>query len=102
MKNHLEIQFLRVDELKPPRRSLRNHNRKNLNMLRASMEQSGMVIPIIVDENNYIIDGHARWVVAKVLGIKVVPTICLANRTGVRTRAARNRTLSLNGAGTLD
>ncbi|KQZ22772.1 hypothetical protein ASD50_21170 [Mesorhizobium sp. Root552] len=98
MKNHLEIQFLRVDELKPPRRSLRNHNRKNLNMLRASMEQSGMVIPIIVDENNYIIDGHARWVVAKVLGIKVVPTICLANRTEaekIALQMALNRLVEL-------
>jgi len=56
----------------PYARELRLHSTKQLDKLEASMRAFGNVDPILVGDDNEIIDGSARVAVAKRLGLKSV------------------------------
>lgn len=73
----LAVQYSRVEELKPPTRRLRKHNQRQLSLIEASIRQNGFANPILIDSNNQIICGVARWLAATALGLSVVPTIAL-------------------------
>lgn len=79
-----EQKDVRLKELKaanynPPNRIEEERTKK----LRASMEEIGLLYPILVTEKNEIIDGHRRVAVAKRLGWK---TIAVIVATGDRDR----------------
>lgn len=46
--------------------------------LSASMEEIGLIYPIVVTDKNEIIDGHRRVAVAKRLGWKTIPAIVIS------------------------
>jgi hypothetical protein len=69
-----ELKFLRETEL----------TREQREDLRDSIGAKGVLVPILVSEDGYIIDGVKRWVIAKELGIadipkKVIPVRCTEN-----------------------
>ncbi|MEP7350199.1 MAG: ParB/Srx family N-terminal domain-containing protein [Sphingorhabdus sp.] len=73
--NHPHILMLPPEALQEDPHRTRTHDEKQLHILAGSIERFGFVSPIIVDENNVIIAGHAKWLAAKMLGLTHVPCI---------------------------
>lgn len=48
---------------------------KNLKQLKSSIEQHGILVPLLTDENNNLIDGHRRLKISKQLKMKLIPVI---------------------------
>lgn len=76
-----------VDKIVPNERNPRtapNFTAESLLGLRQSIQEMGIVIPIIVqkfEQDLYIlIEGERRWTVAKSLGLKEIPAIVLAQK----------------------
>lgn len=51
------------------------HDDEQIDQLAGMIAEFGFDQPIVVDENNVIIKGHARWLAAKKLGLENVPVI---------------------------
>ncbi|WP_205693921.1 site-specific DNA-methyltransferase [Croceicoccus ponticola] len=83
------------DTLKPPPRRLRNNGPRQMSAIRSSIANFGFLNPILIDEENRIICGHARWLAAKDLGLATVPVIRVDHLTDEQKRVyaiAENRT----------
>lgn len=64
-----------IDLLKPASRNVRRHGKAQIAALERSLNEFGMIGPIVRDEDNVIICGHGRVEAAKRRGDKAVPTI---------------------------
>ncbi|WP_394728935.1 site-specific DNA-methyltransferase [Altererythrobacter sp. GH1-8] len=82
----LEITYVDPAVLKPPKRKLRKHGQRQLAALRASISHFSFLNPILVDENNQILCGRARWLAAMDLGFEAVPVICIAHLSDEQKR----------------
>ena len=60
MAKELNLQYLNVDELQPYEKNSRVHNNEQIVQLAKSIQEFGFTNPIIIDENNMILAGHAR------------------------------------------
>ena len=58
-KNSLSIEYRNVAELLHYARNLRIHSGAQKRKLRAGLQKFGQIIPIIIDDTNVVIDGHA-------------------------------------------
>src|ERR1700720_2096956 len=70
-----EIPGPSVNDPRPPERSVRTHNRAQERKLSRIIRKHGIVAPIIVDPNGYIINGVLVWKCCKKLGFDSVPTV---------------------------
>jgi hypothetical protein len=89
-----------LSELKPSERNARTHSKKQIHKVADSIRAFGFVNPILVDGSNEIVAGHGRYAAAKLLGMAVVPVICLDHLTPDEIRAYRiadNRMAELAG-----
>jgi len=94
----LAVTEVAPDTLKPPRRILRHNGSRQKAAIRASIANFGFLNPILVDEENRIICGHARWLAAKDLGLATVPAIRVDHMTEEQKRLyaiAENQTGAL-------
>ncbi len=64
-----------IDELKKYDRNSRKHSQKQINQIAASIAEFGFTIPILIDETNMVLAGHARLEAAKKIGMITVPVI---------------------------
>ena len=95
-----KIVFRPTSELNSRPDNPRTHSRKQLQTLMKSMDRFGFTNPVLIDDSNMIVAGHARVLAARELGIRQAPTICLAHLTKAELRAyviADNRTAELSG-----
>ena len=76
-----------VKGLKPHPHNARKHPTKQLKRLAQNIQQFGFVIPIVVDESNQLICGHARVEAAKRLEMGTVPAIRLDELSENQVRA---------------
>ena len=84
----MEIVTRKVDELIP----YENNPRKNddaVKCVKASIEQFGFKVPIVIDAQGVIVAGHTRLKAAKELGMKEVPCIVADDLTDEQVRAYR-------------
>ena len=66
----------------------RNHSRKQVKQIAASIERFGFTNPVLVSDDGDIIAGHGRRVeAAKLLGMKRVPTLALSHLSDAERRA---------------
>jgi DNA methylase/ParB-like nuclease domain len=87
-------------DLKPNPRNARTHSEKQVQLLAAAVKEFGVFVPVVVDENDVILAGHARLEAAKLLGMAKVPTIRVKHLTPERKRAfvlADNRLAEMAG-----
>lgn len=85
-------------ELKDRPGNARIHNRKQRRAIANSINRFGFTNPVLIDAHDVIIAGHARNEVARELGLRAVPTICLSHLTMAELNAyviADNRTAEL-------
>ncbi len=83
----LPVNYLPITSLVPNPRNARNHSKKQINKVAASLRKFGFVNPAIIDETNVILVGHCRIASAKLLGITEVPTIRVSHLTPAQKRA---------------
>lgn len=70
-----EYKEIKIDELVKYSNNSRTHSDEQIDEIKNSIKEFGFTNPILIDEKNTIIAGHARLEAAKELGMKEVPTI---------------------------
>jgi DNA modification methylase len=85
----LQVDYVRVDRLRPSPKNARLHSRKKVRQLAQSIAALKVISPIIVDENFEILAGHARLEAAKLLGLSEVPVIQVKHLSEAEKRAYR-------------
>ena len=59
---------MRLSEIKPYKKNAKKHDETQIKNVMKSIEEFGVVQPIVVDKNNTIIIGHCRYEAMKRLG----------------------------------
>lgn len=90
--NSLTIDYLPLEDVRPYAGAVRHHNRAQLRKLGKLIERFGQ-LPIIVDQNYTIIDGHAVYAVLRDLGVEQVAVVVATGRSEAEVKALR---LALN------
>lgn len=83
-----KIVMLPVSEVRPYDKNPRK-NTNAVKFVKASIEQFGFKVPIIIDSNRVIVCGHTRLLAAKSLGMSEVPCIMADDLTDDQIRAFR-------------
>jgi DNA modification methylase len=95
-----ELETRKLGAIKPHPKNARTHPAKQISRLVESINQFGFTSPLLVDENNVILAGHARWQAARQAGLKVVPVIVIRSLSEAKKRAyvlADNKIAELAG-----
>jgi ParB-like chromosome segregation protein Spo0J len=79
MNIDIQVEHRRVEDLIPRVNNPRTHNREQVASIAASIKEFGWTNPVLIDEENGIIAGHARCAAARKLGMEEVPVIVLRN-----------------------
>lgn len=77
----------------------RKHPKSQIKKLAESISRFGFVVPLIVDEENYVIAGEGCLLAARQLGLPEVPTICMSDLSAsdkTALRVALNRLAELS------
>ena len=69
----MNVELLKTENLKVPDWRTTHILKPNLIGLMKSIEECGMINPILTMTDGTIIDGFARWVAAQSLGLKEIP-----------------------------
>jgi DNA modification methylase len=96
----LAIEYRPVESLKPYATNPRTHSRQQLKVLTGSIGTFGLVVPVIIDENDTIVGGHGVLLAAKELGYAEVPVVRLTHLGEAEKKAIRialNRSAELAG-----
>ena len=82
-----QIEYISPSKLKPYRLNARQHTKKQLEQLAEAMNRFGFTAPVLIDDDNNILAGHARVGAAKLLKMRTVPCRRLLNLSPVLKRA---------------
>ena len=85
----IEITERSVNDLRPPERSVRTHNRAQERKLTRIIRKHGIVAPIIADPDGNIINGVLVWKLCKKLGFDSVPTVAVRANDPATVKALR-------------
>ncbi|MDT3683728.1 MAG: site-specific DNA-methyltransferase [Pseudorhodoplanes sp.] len=83
----LNVEYRRIEELKPSPHNARTHSRKQIKQVARSIKQFGFTNPVLIDDTGRIISGHCRVEAAKLLGLQEVPTVKLSYLSKAQVRA---------------
>lgn len=86
---NIAIRYLPPSDLKPYPAELRKHTGKKLKKLRKSIAHFDVMMPILIDAQGAIIDGHARLAVALQDRLERVPTISAEGLSETEVKALR-------------
>ena len=75
------------DALQPYPRNARTHSKKQIGQIAASIRRFGFTNPVLIDDGNMILAGHARVEAARQLGLKSVPCLRLSTLSPAEKRA---------------
>lgn len=90
----LVVQMIAIELLKDFELNPRDHDDDHVQEIAESIAAFGMNVPLLADDGNVLIAGHATLLACKLLGYKFVPVIKLAHMTEpekVAFRIAHNR-----------
>ncbi len=85
----LHIQYVPTTDLKPPKRQLRKHSQRQLQLIQASIADYGFLNALLINADNEIVCGVARWVAAGELKLDQVPVIVVEHLTPEQLRVYR-------------
>src|SRR5262249_13482856 len=83
----LRIEYRLVSQLRASPRNARTHSRKQIKQVADSIAEFGFTNPILIDENDFVIAGHARLAAASLLKLDRVPCVRLSTMTPAQKRA---------------
>ena len=85
---HLKIEYLPIDQLKPYERNAKEHPQEQIDQIIKSIRDFGMNDPIgIWGDECLIVEGHGRLLALQQMGETEVPTIRLDHMTDEQRRA---------------
>jgi DNA modification methylase len=87
MTNCRQLIERQIAALRPYARNARTHSRKQVKQIAAAIERFGFTNPVLISDDGQIIAGHGRVEAAKLLGMKVVPTLALSHLSEAERRA---------------
>lgn len=96
---NLQILDVPIEHLKANPNNARVHPVNQISKLKASIEQFGFLIPVLVNVEGFIIAGHGRIEAGRQLGLKTVPAIRVDHLSEAEIRAftiADNRLAELS------
>ena len=76
-----------VEDLIPYPYNARIHSKRQIRQIASSVQSFGFTNPVLIANDNTIVAGHGRVEAARLLGMKLVPTIRLENLTKQQIRA---------------
>lgn len=76
-----------VHELKKNPRNAKTHPPSQIEMVAASIREFGWTMPLLIDEENVLLAGHARLDAAALVGITEVPVIVARNWSETQKKA---------------
>jgi len=82
-----ELESRKIGAIRPHPKNARTHPRNQFDRLVESIREFGFTSPILLDEGNVILAGHARWQAAREAGLKVVPVIVIRGLSEAKRRA---------------
>lgn len=85
----LTVVYTPLDTLTEYPNNPRQHDTKQLIKIQNSIEKFGFINPILVDEHNEIIAGHARLAAARLAHLPQVPVIRLGHLSAAQKKAYR-------------
>lgn len=86
---NLQVEYRKIDEVHPAPRQVRKITAAHKAEVREAIRHFGFVLPLLVDGNGEIIDGHARLAVARDLGLDSVPVISVEHLTPTEIKTLR-------------
>lgn len=91
----MQIENVNIEELKPYENNAKKDIKKSVELVKQSIKDYGMNVPLVIDSENIIICGHTRFEALKELGYKLIPCIRKTDLTEEQIKAYRvvdNRT----------
>ena len=85
----MNIIYKKVDELIPYARNNKIHSESQIKKIAASIQEFGFKQPVVIDDKNSIIVGHARCEGAKLAGLDEVPCIVADDLSKAQIKAYR-------------
>lgn len=85
----LKVEYKSITSLTAYPGNARQHPRKQIDQLKASISEFGFSNPILADKAGEVIAGHGRLLAAQELGLETVPVIELSSLTPHQVRALR-------------
>ena len=70
-----KMELRKIDELHPYEQNAKLHPPEQIEKLRASFREFGMIVPVGIDSQDRVIYGHGRLLAAQAEGWETVPTI---------------------------
>jgi len=83
----LRIEYLPVEKLRPYERNARTHSDAQIDAIAESIRQFGFNAPVLIDDDDGVIAGHARLAAARQLGLDSVPCVRLSHLNDAQRRA---------------
>jgi ParB-like chromosome segregation protein Spo0J len=83
----LRIEYLPIEALRPYERNARTHSDAQIDAIAESIRQFGFNSPILIDDADGVIAGHARLAAARKLELDAVPCVRLAHLNDAQRRA---------------
>ena len=83
----LKIEYININELKPYSKNAKKHPKKQIKLIKNSIESFGMCDPIAINNEKIIIEGHGRLEALKQLGYDEAPCIRLDHLSDEERRA---------------
>lgn len=83
----LQIRYLPPGQIRPDPTNPRQHGKRHVRQVAKSIEAFGFNAPILIDNEGRIVAGHGRHAAALLLGLALVPTICVGHLSPEQRRA---------------
>ncbi len=81
------VEMLPLEQIKPNKFNARKHPGRQIESLTKSIREVGFRVPVLIDENNILLAGHARLEAARAAGLKEIPAIRASDLTEAQKRA---------------
>src|SRR5260370_1489820 len=85
--SQVKITYRPISELKLDPKNPRAHSPRQVRQIARSIETFGFNVPVLVDANGKVIEGHCRIMACQLLGRTEVPTICLDHLSETQAKA---------------
>ncbi len=83
----LTIESVPVQDLRPSPNNCRFHPKEQIDKLKRAIERFGFLGPVLIDDRNRVIVGHARMEAAKALGLAEIPCLRIRHLSEAKKRA---------------
>jgi hypothetical protein len=83
----MAIEYIAAALLQTYSRKIRRHVQSKIRRLAKFMKRSGVITPLVVDKDNFVVLGNARLAALKLLGVESVPVIRVTHLNDAMIRA---------------